>query len=70
MPKKPKKDDMITLTQAAEMSGFAVTYLQKLAQRGRLKCRKFGNLWVTTPADLDEFIQTRVVRGTYRKDIK
>ena len=70
MPKKPKKDAMITLTQAAEMSGFAVAYLQKLAQRGRLKCRKFGNLWVTTPADLEEFIHTRVVCGAYRKDIK
>ena len=70
MPKKPKKGELITLAQAAELSGFKVSYLYKLAQRGRLKCKRLGNTWVTTPGDLKEFINTRVVRGVYRDDIK
>jgi len=70
LAKKPKKDEMITLAQAAKLSGFAVTYLHKLAQRGRLKCKKFGNQWVTTPKDLEGFIKSRSTRGVYRKDIK
>ena len=68
--KKPKPDEMITLKQAVELYGFKLNYLQGLALRGRLVCKKFGNQWVTTPADMEIFIKSRVVRGVYRKDIK
>ena len=70
MPKKPKKDELITLTQAAEIYGFTVNYFQKTAKGGRLKARKIGVQWFTTPGDVEAFIKSRVVRGVYRDDIK
>ena len=70
MPKKPKKDEMITFVQAVEMYGFTVDYFQKLARRGRLKARKIGVQWFTTPGDVEEFIKSRVKVGVYREDIK
>ena len=70
MAKKPKKDDLITISQAAELYGFTISYLQKLLQRQRLKGRKMGLQWFTTPADVETFIKSRTVRGVYRKDIK
>ena len=70
MPKKPKKDELITLSQAAELYGFAANYLRKLAERGRLEAQKLGAQWVTTPGAVETFIKSRVVRGVYREDIK
>ena len=70
MPQKPKKDELITFSQAAEIYGFTADYFQKLAKRGRMKARKLGKLWVTTPADVEEFIKSRKVTGVFREDIK
>ncbi len=69
MSKKPKKDELISLSEAAEIYGFTADYFQKLAKRERLKARKIGKQWVTTPADVEAFIKSRVVRGVYRDDI-
>ena len=68
--RKPKPDEMITLKQASEIYGFKVNYLQGLALRGRLKCKKFGSQWATTAADMEKFIKSRVVRGVYKKNVK
>jgi len=68
--KKPKADELITMAQAAEIYGFSVKYLQNLAARGRLECKKLGYFWVTTPKAMEEFIKSRVVRGVYKKEIK
>ena len=70
MPKKLKKDEMITFPQAAELYGFSTSYLRDLAIGGRLKAKKFGVQWVTTPADMEAYIESRKVRGVYKKDIK
>jgi hypothetical protein len=58
------------MSQAAELYGFARDYLRQLCIRGRLECRKLGNFWVTTPADMEEFIRSRQQRGVYRDDIE
>ncbi len=68
--KNPKADEMITLAQAAEIYGFSIKYLRNLARKSRLECKKFGDLWVTTPKAMEEFIKSRLVRGVYKKDIK
>jgi len=70
LPKKPKKDELITFKQAAEIYGFTADYFHKLHKRGRLKAKRLGMQWFTTPADVEAFIKSRVVRGVYRKDIK
>ena len=69
MAKKPKKDELITLLQAAEIYGLSVSYLRELAQRGRMQAKKIGNLWLTTPKDVESYIKSREVRGVYRKDM-
>ena len=70
MTKRPKKNELITLSQAAEIYGFSAHYLQKLLKRDRLKGKKLGMQWFTTPANVEAYIKSRNVRGVYRKDIK
>jgi len=69
LPKKPKKDELISFSQAGEIYGFSTHYLRELAIRGRLKAKKYGHQWLTTPADMDAYIKSRKVRGVYKKDI-
>jgi hypothetical protein len=64
------KDRLISLPEAAELYGFNADYLGQLARKGRLKARKIGNTWITTPADLEDFINSRKKRGAYRDDIQ
>lgn len=63
------KGRLITLSEASEMYGFEQTYLSKLAQRGRLQAEKLGYMWITTPASVEKYIQSRKQRGMYRHDI-
>ncbi len=70
MAKKPKKDELITFPQAAALYGFTADYFRKLAKSGRLKAKKFGVQWVTTPTDVETFIKSRQVTGVYKKNIK
>ena len=64
------KERLISLAEASEMYGFNRDYLGELARRGRLEAHKIGNMWVTTPADVEEYIRSRESRGAYRKDIQ
>lgn len=63
------KSELISLADAAERYGFSHNYLRNIARKGRLQARKIGNSWATTPADMEEFIESRVERGVYRDDI-
>jgi hypothetical protein len=63
------KTRLISLPEAAELYGFDQRYLAKLARKGRLQARKIGDLWVTTPADMEVYIRSRQKRGAYRNDI-
>jgi excisionase family DNA binding protein len=64
------KDELITLAQAAERYGFTHLYLRELARKGRMKAKKVGSIWLTSPADVEEFIRSRKRRGAYRDDIQ
>jgi hypothetical protein len=63
------KTRLISLPEAAELYGFHSEYLSQLARKGRLKARKIGKMWVTTPIDMEDFIRSRQKRGAYRDDI-
>jgi excisionase family DNA binding protein len=63
------KQELISLTEAAEQYGFSAAYLRQLARKGRLKAKKVGRDWVTTWADVEEYIHSREKRGAYRADI-
>ena len=64
------KDRLISLNEAADLYGFDHRYLGTLARKGRLKAQKIGNSWVTTPAYVEEFIESRQKRGVFREDIE
>jgi len=70
LAKKPKKDELISLSQAGKLYGFSTSYLRELAIRGRLRAKKIGIQWLTTPADIEAYIKSRKVRGVYKKNIK
>jgi hypothetical protein len=64
------KTRLISLAEAAEMYGFSRIYLAELARRGRLGAQKVGNMWVTSPSNMEDFIRSRKKRGAYRNDIE
>jgi hypothetical protein len=64
------KERLVSLREASEMYGFSANYLSELARKGRLKAQKIGNSWVTTPANVEEYIRSRDPRGAYRDDIQ
>ncbi len=63
------KTRLISLPEAAEIYGFSPNYLSNLAKKGRLNANKIGGTWVTTPDDVEIYIQSRQKRGVYRDDI-
>ena len=69
-PENEDKTRLISLPDAAEIYGFNARYLSELAKKGRLKAQKIGHSYVTTPADVEEYIQSRKKRGVYRDDIQ
>jgi len=70
LAKKPKKDELISLSQAGKIYGFSTSYLRELAIRGRMKAKKIGSQWLTTPKDVETYIKSRKVTGVYKKSIK
>jgi excisionase family DNA binding protein len=73
MTDKTSGDDktrLISLAEAAELYGFSQDYLGNLTRKGRLRAQKVGSMWVTTPADVEAYIQSRQEKGAYRGDIK
>ena len=62
--------DLISLTEAAERYDLTATYLRHLATKGRLKALKIGRNWVTTAADVEEYINTRQKIGVFKEDLK
>jgi len=64
------KDELISLAEAARRYGFSHDYLRRLAIKGKLKAVKIARNWLTTPANVEEFIRSRQRRGKYRDDIQ
>jgi excisionase family DNA binding protein len=64
------KHRLISIGEAAQLYGFSRFHLSQLARRGRLKANKVGGRWVTTPYDVEDYIQGREKRGAYRDDIQ
>jgi len=38
-------EEWLTTTEAAELSGYSVQYIQRLMRSGRVNARKFGPTW-------------------------
>lgn len=70
MPHQDDKTRLISLPEAAELYGFSPDYLRNLAQKGRLKAQKVAGAWITTPAHVEDYIQSRKKMGAFREDIQ
>ena len=46
--------DYVTSEDAAEISGYHVNYIRRLLRQGKLKGRKFGNVWFIERASLGD----------------
>jgi excisionase family DNA binding protein len=69
MVKKMDPLELITISEAAECFGLSPQYLRDIARSGRLKARKMGRDWFTTPADVETYIRSRTRKGSFRDDI-
>ena len=49
--------DYITTEEAADLSGYHVNYIRRLLRQGKLKGRKFGNVWFIERASLGDYLQ-------------
>ena len=62
MANKPKSDDhsrlddLISLKEAAEISGLSHDHLRRLAGKGDLWAKKIGRDWVTTEKAVREYL--------------
>lgn len=53
---QPRLDELIPLSQAAELSGLSQPHLALLARRGELWATKLGRNWVTTEQAVREYL--------------
>ena len=51
--------ELISLAQAADLSGFTYNFLKEIAQSGKLKAKKIGRNWATTEAAIEEYKKNR-----------
>jgi hypothetical protein len=49
----------ISLQEASKISPYSQEYLSLLARKRKLKCKKFGRTWYTTPENLQEYIKSQ-----------
>jgi len=66
----PALEDILTTEQAADIAGKSPEAIRKAMQRGSLRGRHVGRLWITTRAELREWlswgpVQRRNSRGRY-----
>ncbi len=55
-PNEESFSQLISLTEAAEISGFTDSYIRKLARSGKIWARKIGRNWVTTEDALNTYL--------------
>lgn len=49
--------DYVTSEDAADISGYHVNYVRRLMRQGKLKGRKFGNVWFIERESLQEYLR-------------
>jgi excisionase family DNA binding protein len=53
---QPELDALITLEEAAELSGLTSRHLRKLAGQGEIWANKLGRNWFTTEQAVQEYL--------------
>ena len=65
---QPRLNDLISLHEAAKLSGLSHDHLRRLAGNGELWAQKIGRNWVTTEAAVQAYLARRKRPGPKRKD--
>jgi len=63
LPKLSGEEDLVPLSTLAEGIQYQSSYLRRLAQEGKLKAVKEGNLWLSSKKWLQDYIDSRSPRG-------
>lgn len=53
---QPQLNDMVTLREAAKLSGLSYSHLRLLARTEKLWAKKMGNTWLTTAQAVNEYL--------------
>jgi hypothetical protein len=51
--------ELITLPEAAQLSGLSHALLRDIVGKGRLRAKKYGPMWLTTMAAIEEYKNSR-----------
>jgi hypothetical protein len=60
---QPKLDELLTLNDAAKISGLSHSHLRLLVRQGELWGKKVGNFWFTTEKAVREYLARDVRPG-------
>jgi len=66
--RQPALNDLITLKEAAELSGLSYSHLRRLARLGDVCAKKFGTTWLTTEQAVNEYLARDRRPGPKNKD--
>lgn len=64
----PNLSDLITLKQAAEISGLSYSHLRLLARKEKIHAIRLGHEWFTTAKDVDEYLAQGPRPGPKRRN--
>jgi len=64
----PNLSDLITLKQAAELSGLSYSHLRLLARKEKIRALRLGHEWFTTAKDVDEYLAQGPRPGPKRRN--
>ena len=65
---RPDISTWLTLPEAAKHFRLGATYLRQIAAKRRLRAFKIGRNWYTTAIAVNEYLESRSVRGAFRSD--
>jgi hypothetical protein len=51
--------ELLSLSDASKLSGFSHFQLKTIARTGRLRAKKYGPIWLTTLAAIEEYKNSR-----------
>jgi excisionase family DNA binding protein len=57
------REELISLSDAAALSGLSLKHLGLLARQGKLRARKIGRNWVTSKEAVEEYVRDSFKRS-------
>jgi hypothetical protein len=59
--------ELISIPEAAQLSGLSAAFLRELAIKGRLRAKKSGSIWLTTVAAIEDYKDSRNSKNIPKK---